>query len=130
MFDKKLKEYKERQADIMTEIKMHDWADEKYYITVNKVFSLTQRAFEIFESSEIQEKRQLLNFLLQNLELKGKKLLYKLKTPFDTVLLFDSHTRWLPLLDRFRTVNWASIEQNMEFSNILSLGSYIHCYPK
>jgi len=33
-----------------------------------------------------EEKRQLLNFLLQNLKLKNRKLLFKLKTPFDTVL--------------------------------------------
>ena len=62
-------------------------ADEKFYITANIVLNLAQRAYEIFESSEVAEKRQLLNFLLQNLELKGRKLIYKLKTPFDMVLL-------------------------------------------
>jgi len=37
-------------------------------------------------SSEVEEKRQLLNFLLQNLKLQGKNLVFELKTPFDTVL--------------------------------------------
>jgi len=87
LYNKKLKEYKERQSEIMTELRIHEVADESYYLTVNKVFSLAQRAYKIFESSEILERRQLLNFLLQNIELKGKKLLYKLKTPWDTVLL-------------------------------------------
>jgi hypothetical protein len=50
------------------------------------VLSLAQKAYEIFQSSEVTEKRQLLNFLLQNPELNDRKLVFKLKTPFDTVL--------------------------------------------
>jgi len=86
MFNKKLKEYKERQAEINEEIQRYTDADENYYITANTVLKLAQKAYEIFQSSEISEKRQLLNFLLQNLQLKGKKLMFTLKTPFDTVL--------------------------------------------
>jgi len=85
MYDRKLKEYKERQAEIRTEIGMHDWADESYYLTVNKVFSLAQRAYEIFESSEVQEKRQLLSFLLQNCQLRNRTLTFGLKKPFDLI---------------------------------------------
>ena len=121
MFNKKLKEYKERQAGIRTEIGMHDWADENYYITINKVFSLAQRAYEIFKSSEVMEKRQLLNFLLQNLELSGRKLLYKLKIPFDTVLLASSSPILLPFVDKFRTLNWANIKNELQLSGILSM---------
>lgn len=39
LYDKKLKEYKEKQQDTMEEMKKHDKADESYYITVNKVLS-------------------------------------------------------------------------------------------
>jgi len=86
MFDKKLKEYKERQAELNEEIQKYADADENYYITANTVLNLAKRAYKIFESSEVSEKRQLLNFLLQNPQLKAKKLMFKLKTPFDTVL--------------------------------------------
>ena len=86
MFDKKLKEYKEKQAEIRDEMARYDQADEKFYLTANTVPNLAQKALEIFESSEVSEKQQLLNFLLQNLKLQGKKLLFELKTPFDTVL--------------------------------------------
>ena len=85
MFNKKLKEYKEKQAEIEEEMQRYTQADENFYITANTVLNLAQRAEQIFESSEIDEKRQLLNFLLQNLELQGRKLSFKLKTPFDTV---------------------------------------------
>jgi len=73
MFNKKLKEYKEKQTEIREEMEKYDQADEKFYLTANTVLSLAQIAYEIFESSEIPEKRQLLNFLLQNLKLQGKK---------------------------------------------------------
>lgn len=86
-YNKKLKEYSEKQAKILKEINKHDKADKDHYITINTILSLAQRAKQIFESSEIDEKRYLLNFLLQNLELRNKKLEYKLKTPFETVLL-------------------------------------------
>src|ERR1700722_8793813 len=69
----------------------HVNADESFHITANMVLSLAQRSREIFESSEVEEKRQLLNFVFQNLELKDKKLSVTLREPFkmikDTSLL-------------------------------------------
>ena len=86
MFNKKLKEYKEKQAEIREEMGRYDEADEKFYLTANIVLNLAKKAYEVFQSSEPEEKWQFLNFLLQNLKLEGKKLLFELKTPFDTVL--------------------------------------------
>jgi len=103
MFDKKLKEYKEKQEEINEEIERYTQADEKFYLTANTVLKLAQKALEIFESSEISEKRQLLNFLLQNLKLQGKKLLFELKTPFDTVLQASKCSNMLRWLDAIRT---------------------------
>ena len=86
MFNKKLKEYKEKQAEIREEMGRYDEADEKFYLTANIVLNMAKKAREIFDCSEVSEKRQLLSFLLQNIKLQGKKLLFELKTPFDTVL--------------------------------------------
>ena len=85
-YDKKLKEYKERQHELIYEMQKYDIADENYYITVNTVLNVAQRASEIFESSEADEKRQLLNFLLQNLKLKEKTLQFELKKPFNYIV--------------------------------------------
>jgi hypothetical protein len=95
MLNKKLKEYKEKQAELNEEIQRYTDTDENYYITANTVLSLAQKAHEIFQSSEVAEKRQLLNFLLQNPELDGRKLVFKLKTPFDTVLQANKCSNWL-----------------------------------
>ena len=86
MYDQKLKEFKDRQFDITFKMKQFENASNAYYITANTVLSLAQRAEEIFESSEPEEKRQFLNFLFQNLFLDVKNLQYKLKAPFEWVL--------------------------------------------
>ena len=95
MFNKKLKEYKENQAELNEEMQRYTDADENYYITANIVLNLAKKAYEIFQSSEVEEKRQLLNFLLQNLQLKGEKLMFKMKTPFDTVFQASKYSTLL-----------------------------------
>lgn len=93
-YDKKLKEYNERQQELLFEMRKYQQANESYYLTANKVLSLAKRAYEIFESSEVEEKRQLVNFLFQNCQLNGKNLLFKLKRPFDTVLQCSRNKQW------------------------------------
>jgi DNA invertase Pin-like site-specific DNA recombinase len=112
-YNKKFKEYSSRQAKIMEQLNMHDKADKNYYITANTILNLAKKALEIFESSEPQEKRQLLNFVLQNLELRDKKLEYKLKAPFDTVLLANNCSNLLPIKHVFRTLDWSNIQDEL-----------------
>ena len=64
---------KVRQQGIVAKMQRHVKSDETFYITANAVLSLARRTKEIFESSEVNEKRQLLNFVFQNLVLEGKK---------------------------------------------------------
>jgi len=99
LYDKKLKELKESQYEINDQINQHTKADENYYITANTVLNLCQRAHEIFKMATIEEKQKLLNFLLQNLTLDGKKLQYKLKAPFDSVLKATECSTGLGLWD-------------------------------
>jgi len=83
---RQLAEDEAKQTNVNTETGKHHKADEEYYITVGMILSLAQRAYQIFKSSEAMEKRQLLNFLLRNCQLQGKKLQFELKTPFNGVL--------------------------------------------
>jgi len=96
MYDKKLKEYKEKQQDLFIQMEEHSKADEDFYLTASKVLDLASRALEIFESSEVTEKRTLLNFLLQNPVLSGRNLLFKLKSPFDVIAQCGKTQDWLP----------------------------------
>lgn len=85
-YDKKLKELKEKQYDINIQIEDHTRADENYYITASTVLNLSKRAKELFESSEIPEKRAILNYLLQNCVANGNKLEFTLRSPYNHIL--------------------------------------------
>lgn len=84
-FNKKLKEYKDKEQEITKEMERYVVKDTHAHVTANTVLSLASRARDIFESSEVDEKRQLLNFVFQNLELKGKKLSVTLREPFKMI---------------------------------------------
>ena len=70
-----------RQREITAEMKAHVNADETCLITAKTVLGLAKRAKEIFISSKMPEKQQLLNFVFLNLKL-GKKLLVTLRSHF------------------------------------------------
>lgn len=84
-------------------MEQHTIADESYYITVSTVLDLARRALKIFQNSEIDEKRQLLNFLLQNCLLKEKTLMFEMKTPYNALASYGSHNKWLDTVSVIRT---------------------------
>lgn len=84
MYLDKVKDYKAHQVKITEQMIRHEKADHNFYVTANLVMNLAARAREIFESFEVDEKRQLLNFVFQNLKLDGKNL------SIDTCELFTS----------------------------------------
>jgi site-specific DNA recombinase len=114
-YDAKLKEFKTKQHELSFKMKRYEKADELFYNTANKVLSLAQRSRDLFESSEIPEKRQLINFVFQNLKLDGKTVQYKLKTPFLRVLEANSSNVWSGLLDAFRTIDWIEFQSEMKY---------------
>lgn len=113
MYDNFLKEYKEKQAEILEQMQDHSDADEQFYITANMTMSIAKRAKEIFISSEIEEKRQFLGFLLENSVLQGKKLEFSLRSPFNLLLNCDDKLTVREWLDAFRTVDWKEIKTSM-----------------
>ena len=74
----------------------HNKADENFYITASQVLDLSNRALEIFESSEVKEKRALINLLLQNSLLSERKLLFSLRSPFYMIAKCGQIKDWLP----------------------------------
>jgi hypothetical protein len=61
----------------------HADADKASLITVKTALDLAKRAKEIYESSKVDEKRQILNFLFSNLEMNDKKTIVILNEPFN-----------------------------------------------
>lgn len=95
LYLEKVKAYKSRQLEILEEMKRHEVADEHYYVTANTVLNLASRAREIFESSEVGEKRQLLNLMFQNLQLRDVNLSVQVTEPFKTMADYkECPTNW------------------------------------
>ena len=90
-YDKKLQELKEQQYRLNIELEEHTKADHQYHIHVGTVLRLSRRLSGIFESSEPQEKRAILGYLLQNSTVEAKTLHYSLRKPFDSVLELARH---------------------------------------
>ena len=87
-YDERVKTFKSEQQDLLIQYEDHSKADENFYINANKILDLASRAWELFESSEAEEKTQLLNFILQNFSLKGKNLSFEAKIPFSGILAY------------------------------------------
>lgn len=95
LFRQKTEEYKRRQIELRDQVARHETADLQFHVTANQVMQLAKRAWDIFQSSEVEEKRQLLNFVFQNLKLDGKNLLVTLREPFNLFMqVQDSPGRW------------------------------------
>lgn len=95
MYLEKVREYKGRQTEILEEMKRHEVADQNFHLTANMVMKLAARARELFESSEVDEKRQLLNFVFQNLKLNEKTLLIDTHEPFTAMMGYKQcPTNW------------------------------------
>lgn len=124
-YDKKLQEIMDRLQLLSIELEQHTQADHDYKISVGTVLSLARRAPEIFERSEPHEKRQFINFLVQNPKMRDRELVYSLRKPLDSVLELASlqskttnisagGSTWLRILNEFRTVNWTDWERNLQ----------------
>ncbi|MFA4995703.1 MAG: recombinase family protein [Patescibacteria group bacterium] len=98
-YDKIFLELKDRQEFLNGKMSNHTTADKEFLITSFYIIELAKRAVELFDSCELDEKRQLINFVLSNLRLRGKKLLWNYKKPFDAMALCSKNVNWLPELD-------------------------------
>ena len=118
--ERKCQELKSRQFQINEQIKNHLKADESFQVTVNTVLSLASKAYEIFESSNIEQKRKLINYVFSNLQLRGVTLEYHLKKPFDLMVDCTTYSEWLGLLYTLRTQEYGEIiEKRAEFVGFL-----------
>lgn len=85
-YDQLLKQYKQKQGTLLGKMQQYSKASEEYYVTANTILNLAQQAYDIFQRSETEEKRQLLNFVFQNMQLDQRELVFSVRKPFDTLV--------------------------------------------
>lgn len=94
-YDKFYNEFREKVEDIDSKLAKLQSAEDNYYLTSNYVLQIANKAYELFKSSEIEEKRQLLKFTLQNLTLDGKIVRFDAQKPFDAIINSSNLETWL-----------------------------------
>ena len=95
-YNKKREDFRAKQKEVSNKIARLGFADEEYYLASEYLLQLANRAYDLFMSSEAEEKRQLLKLTLQNLKLEGKKVEFELVKPFDKVFACTGSQTWLP----------------------------------
>ena len=85
---------KERQYELSDLLKSYDKVDDKFSKKLIGLINISSQAYETFKSSTVNEKRELLNFIFANLELKGRKLCYTLAFPFSEFEKINNCTTW------------------------------------
>lgn len=98
-YDQFFQSFHEQQADINTRRGMLQEAEDNYYITAKYLLELANKAYELFKSSEVEERRQLIKLVLSNLRVEGKLVRYEAIKPFGTILNYAYSQSWLPRED-------------------------------
>lgn len=94
-YDKFYQSFREQIADIDTRLGILQEAEDNYYITAKYLLELANKAYELFVSSEVEERRQLIKLVLSNLQVEGKIVRYDGLKPFDTILNYADNQLWL-----------------------------------
>lgn len=98
-YDKFYQSTRDQLADADTRLSMLQEAEDNYYITAKYLLELANKAYDLFKSSEVEERRQLLKLVLQNLRVEGKIVRYDALKPFDTILNYSDYQSWHPRRD-------------------------------
>ncbi len=99
----KREEYKNRQHELISLIGIYDDADNAFGETMEKLVKVAAGAHSSFTGSNIEEKRELLNFVFSNLQLKGATLCYKYEFPFNRFENMGSCSEWRCKSPTYRT---------------------------
>jgi site-specific DNA recombinase len=94
-YDKKARDLKQSQTEVVLRIEQHQKGEGDFRTTLESLISLASRAGELFECSKIEQKRQLIAFAFSNLQLRGKKLEFSLRSPFDLMVNRTDYSSWL-----------------------------------
>lgn len=94
-FQTKKQRLKDRQYEISRLLHAYDETDDQFINTTEMLINFASEALETFKGSEMSKKREMLNFVFQNLKLKGHKLEFTLRFPFDIFKKTTTRTEWL-----------------------------------
>lgn len=94
-YDEYVKDLKARQEQLDEQLVSLTHDDKSFLLTSSYLLEIATKAPQLFKSSKAALKSKLLRFLLSNLVLDNKKLVFNLKTPFDVISECSQNQSWL-----------------------------------
>lgn len=95
-YDRFYQSLRAQATDLSIQIARLQEAEDNYYIVSKHLLNVASRAYDVFLSSEVDEKRQLIKLVLSNLRLDAEKLVWDAHKPFDLLLKCANDRLWLP----------------------------------
>lgn len=91
--------FRDKISEIDGRLALLQEAEDNYYVTASYLLELSQKAYEIFKRSEVEEKRQIIKLALQNLTLVGKQLKFEPVSPFKELVSATNRQSWWAMQD-------------------------------
>lgn len=95
-YDKYYQSLRCQRDELDLKVAQLDEADNNYFITAKHVLKLLTRAYDLFDSSEVGEKRQLIKFVLSNVSIDDENVVCVVRKPFDLIVNCTDDQLWQP----------------------------------
>ena len=95
-YDRFYESFTTKKDDITLRLSQLQEAEDNYYVTAKYILELSKHAYDLFMSSEVEEKRQLLKLIFLNIKMKDKKLVWEAQKPFDILIEATDRKLWRP----------------------------------
>ncbi len=117
-YDRFYASMREKLTGITVLLEQLQEAEDNYYFTAKYVLELINRAYELFVSSEVEEKRQLIKLILSNVRLEDENVVWDVQKPFDLFINATDSNQWRQTLGTLRTFRWSSLKPQLQLSRI------------
>ena len=103
MYEAKLKQYDSELNGIEDRLKRVDDIDKDFFVTAEYILQLALQSSKLFNRSEHEERRLLINTVLLNVTWDGVTLRYDYQEPFNLLAEMNESMVWGRWLDEVRT---------------------------
>ncbi len=93
-YDRLYADFKDQVETINLKLARLQEAEDNYYLTSKYILGIVNKAHDLFKSSEVEEKRQILKLLLSNLRIDGENVLYDVQKPYNVILDYSDRQLW------------------------------------
>lgn len=94
LYERKLSEYQNSIQNLKTQLATFELSDNRQLETISHLLDVSKNAHNIFKSSDYLGKRKILKKVLSNSELSGRRLVLKLKKPYDLMAFCNDNSTW------------------------------------